>query len=479
MTRSVYRIAMLGVIGLGLVLPLILPAQFLEAKTQAPASDMTLPGKPLPYKIPKPRLERSSFTPSIAARGWNKRGWLKAIVPEQYADALRKANGEKAERLAQEAIAIFLPGDCTLPRTIDGEPAIENPKGDREPFPHHWYHSHMGGARLMYELFRLYQKTHNDEYLQRVIGYAETMIEYGRDDERYGPKTSPLFASCLVLAAKPVLPEPFKNGMTNEGFPTVTWQGGHKACYFGCDPEEDAELYELLYLLSDELKTPRYKAAADNALRWWLVNTQQVNGLYPWGEHCDWNFREDAPIDHMVELTAHTGRLWKKYHELQPVPPAGQYTCMERHVLGLMRGFNYYLPESAGERAGIVLFSRHGELYGESHPAPDGEQDMWEKHLFGRLQYIKEEYLASKNPAFRKEMAAELVKFVKGLSQIARVYKCVPGVPFNADGTIKGGKNPNRSGPILKTVQKLKKDLGDAEPTIAAAVDELTSLCKN
>ena len=56
-----------------------------------------------------------------------------------------------------------------------------------------------------------------------------------------------------------------------------------------------AALYQLLYLLTGMTGDPRYAAAADAALRFFLASCLvPESGLLAWGEHAQWDFREDT-----------------------------------------------------------------------------------------------------------------------------------------------------------------------------------------
>jgi len=55
------------------------------------------------------------------------------------------------------------------------------------------------------------------------------------------------------------------------------------------------DLYQLLYQLTTVTGQPRYAAAADAALTFFLASTvAPESGLLPWGAHAQWDFRRDT-----------------------------------------------------------------------------------------------------------------------------------------------------------------------------------------
>ena len=122
------------------------------------------------------------------------------------------------------------------------------------------------------------------DYLALVRGYADAMIERGRDT--YGERHSPLFAAaldrktCRVFGAMPPdLPSMRKRDRT----------------FSGANPMHDLSLYQTLYALTEITGETRYAREADAALKWFFENCQSPKGLMAWGEHQGWSFLTDKP----------------------------------------------------------------------------------------------------------------------------------------------------------------------------------------
>ena len=152
------------------------------------------------------------------------------------------------------------------------------------------------------------------DYVRLVRAYADAMIAHGRDDQRYGEKTSPLFATALRrdTPVPQLLPYPqfFKNSKPvpghlwnfcpppDHGFYNIPKVGedSHKQTVSGDDPHDQLGLYRALYMLTELTGEPKYRNAVDEALTWFFDHTQNPrSGLYPWGEHLGWDFWHDYP----------------------------------------------------------------------------------------------------------------------------------------------------------------------------------------
>lgn len=173
------------------------------------------------------------------------------------------------------------------------------------------------------------------DFLQLVRAFADEMIAYGRDDSRYGSKTSPLFSTALRrdTGHAEMLPYPLfetykspdfendpwglypavdqKDGSKFEGhrqgdrwnywpspdhqyynIPTYS-EDSHKQMVSGADPFDELGLYKALFKLTELTGDTKYKDAADQDLSWFYANTQGASGIFPWGEHQGWDFRYD------------------------------------------------------------------------------------------------------------------------------------------------------------------------------------------
>ena len=155
------------------------------------------------------------------------------------------------------------------------------------------------------------------DLLKILEDYADAMIADGRDDNRYGETTSPLFATMLrrdtdrpEMLPYPQIPPLEKNsepghrwlyfsGTSFINIPFLAGEKLHKLTVSGEDVLENYGLYRMLYVLSELSNNSKYKDAADEALTWWYKNTQGPSGLFPWGEHLGWDFRFDFITYHI------------------------------------------------------------------------------------------------------------------------------------------------------------------------------------
>ena len=65
----------------------------------------------------------------------------------------------------------------------------------------------------------------------------------------------------------------------------------------GANPWHDAELYRLLYALSQRTGAPRFAAEADRALEFFLRRCASPRTkLFAWGEHLSWDFRRETAV---------------------------------------------------------------------------------------------------------------------------------------------------------------------------------------
>ena len=183
--------------------------------------------------------------------------------------------------------------------------------------------------------------------------YANAMLEHGRDT--YGPQKTGLFLSALdrktlgPLKNRPPAPAGIREGdRTGEpGQPLV-----------GANIHLDQNLLRLLYFLKGLSSEDRYPQAADDALKWFLENTQSPNtGLLPWGEHLCWNVMTDKVTSGHLEPVHEFARpwlLWERCFELAP-------EASKRFALGLWNS------QIADHKTGA--FNRHAN-FNKSSPVP-------------------------------------------------------------------------------------------------------------
>ena len=153
------------------------------------------------------------------------------------------------------------------------------------------------------------------DYLGVVRGYADAMIEQGRDT--YGQTQSPLFAAALDR----------KTGRLPEGdglkrileIPRADWGiRANDRTLSGANPMHDQNLYQVLYGLTKITGDARYADEADKALGWFFEHCQSpATGLMAWGEHIGWDFRTEKPIRNTHEFFR-PWVLWDRSFKLAP-----------------------------------------------------------------------------------------------------------------------------------------------------------------
>ena len=190
-------------------------------------------------------------------------------------------------------------------------------------------------------------------FITVVYNYANAMLEHGRDS--YGPQKTGLFLSALdrntlgPLAARPPAPAGIREGDR---------PGPADGPLVGANPHLDENLLRLLYFLKGLSSEDRYPQAADDALKWFLENTQsQETGLLPWGEHLSWNIMTDEIASGHPELVHEFARpwlLWDRCFELAP-------QASKNFALGLWNS------QIADHNTGA--FNRHAD-FDKSSPEP-------------------------------------------------------------------------------------------------------------
>ncbi len=178
-------------------------------------------------------------------------------------------------------------------------------------------------------------------YLATARAYADAMIKHGRDT--YGEVHSPLFAGALdrkKLKAPRDLIDPIEG---------IRWSDRAMVMVTGSNPMHDQNLYRVLWALSDITQDARYGDEANQALSWFLQNTQSpATGLFPWGEHMSWEFELEAPLPGRdIHEYFRSWQLWEQCYSLAP-------NASLRFARGL---WEHQLADSAGSKDGN--FSRH------------------------------------------------------------------------------------------------------------------------
>lgn len=198
--------------------------------------------------------------------------------------------------------------------------------------------------------------------LEVVRGYADAMIEHGRDV--YGGKKSGLLLSALdratlkPLAIRPTPPGGIRRG-DRVGLPWLE--------LVGANPQLDENLLRVLYTLSKITGDERYRQVADHELEWFFKNTQSpVTGLLPWGEHMSWHVMLDKPISSGTDFIHEFARpwvLWERSFELAP-------EASKRFALGL---WNHQIANhKTGAFDRHAPYDRHGPRDGKDFPRHGG-----------------------------------------------------------------------------------------------------------
>lgn len=144
--------------------------------------------------------------------------------------------------------------------------------------------------------------------LKLVQGYADTLLEEGRDN--YGEAHTPLVAAALDQKS---LRLPQGKRLTHlRTLPRSEWGiRQHDRVLTGANPMHDQNLYQVLYALTDATGDQRYRKAADEILRTFFSTCQhEATGLLAWGEHAGWDFRSETFVDRPGE-----GTEWGRVHE--------------------------------------------------------------------------------------------------------------------------------------------------------------------
>ena len=192
--------------------------------------------------------------------------------------------------------------------------------------------------------------------LQIVRGYADTMIEKGRD--RYGPVSSPLFA---VALDRQTLSLPATNAPAPPGI-----RRGDRVLT-GANPMHDENLYQVFYALTKITGDPKYGQAADAALGWFFQHCQSpATGLMAWGEHLGWDFNTEAATRHRDDHEfLRPWVFWDKSYALAPAACRLFARGLWEHQLydhteclfSRHGGFSQHKPGKGTE------FPRHGGFY--------------------------------------------------------------------------------------------------------------------
>lgn len=240
-----------------------------------------------------------------------------------------------------------------------------------------------------------------------VYGYADAMLEHGRDT--YGPQKTGLFLSALdrktlsPLKTRPPAPA---------GVPSESRPGPRGKPLVGANPQTDQNLLRLLYFLVGLSGEDRYGKAADEQLKWFLENTPSPKtGLLPWGEHLSWNVTTDevaSGTEQPVHEFSRPWMLWEKCFELAPQQS-------RRFALGL---WNHHV---ADHKTGA--FRRRADFdRASSQPATDCP-----RHAGFYIRTWAEAFAHTKDGTFLKAINVVLTPYEKQQHRAGRLPKVNPG----------------------------------------------------
>jgi len=195
-----------------------------------------------------------------------------------------------------------------------------------------------------------------------VYGYADAMLEHGRDT--YGPQKTGMLLSALEretlspLKTRPPAPDGLSRGSRPgaAGKPLV-----------GANLQRDQNLLRLLYFLKGLSGEDRYPEAADAALKWLLCSAQSpYTGLLPWGEHLSWDVIDDEVACHAEESLHEFSRPWMLWETCFRLAPDES----KRFALGLWN--HHVADQKTGELSPRADFERNGSRQATDCPRQAG-----------------------------------------------------------------------------------------------------------
>lgn len=238
------------------------------------------------------------------------------------------------------------------------------------------------------------------DYLNIVRRYADTMIEYGRDD--YGLETTPLFAVCLDRSTLCI-----HEGEALKAVLLIKRSDwgirSHDRMVQGANPMQDQNLYRLLYALSELTGEEQYMNAADDALRYFFTHCQsETTGLFAWGEHIGWDFTTDFVIDKPSGFLHEFARPWMLWDR--------SFLIAEKACLSFAMGIweNQIADKETAHYSRHAHFDKHSPGKGSEYP----------RHGGFYIATWAEAYRRTKDPLFTKA-----IETLVNAYQIRRHYK--------------------------------------------------------
>ncbi|MEM8603830.1 MAG: hypothetical protein AAGF24_08350, partial [Cyanobacteria bacterium P01_H01_bin.121] len=242
--------------------------------------------------------------------------------------------------------------------------------------------------------------------------YADQMLARGRDV--YGKET-PLFASMLTRETYTLLDSPETN------LPDMKPYGvrRHDRAWNGSNPMHDAQLYRLLYELTDITEESQYAQAADDSLQYFFENAQNpITGFLAWGEHMSWRLDADQPQADREML--HEMLPWPLWDRAYQIAPRQSY----RFALGLWN--HQMMNKATGD------FSRHAR-YDTHAPRTGGSFPRYGANM---ITVWTHGYKSSSHPMFQQEMLTAIDTVLE--SYLQRIHPETGALPA---GTGRYGNN--------------------------------------
>ncbi len=216
------------------------------------------------------------------------------------------------------------------------------------------------------------------EYLRAVTDYADAIIAHASD--KYGKVHSPVFMTGgLDLKTYKFVRRPLKGQGIREG---------DRA--YGANPQQDENLYQTLYGLTEVTGDNKYSSAADKSLKWFFENCQSpATGLFAWGEHLHWDPEAEACKGRDLHEFCRPWILWDRSFDLAP-------NACETFAKGL---WDHQVYNHLGD------FNRHAK-YSEHGP---GRRCNISRHAGFYIATWARAYKETKNPVFLKAIERVLL----------------------------------------------------------------------
>jgi len=162
------------------------------------------------------------------------------------------------------------------------------------------------------------------DFLRHARRFADALLQHGMD--RYGPVHTPLFCHMIDLETLAI---PAQHTAAEWRTLMAEWEEDRGYLMWGKDRSNltwahqsnllwDADAVRLLHRLSDRTGDPRYRAAAEAYLSYFLEHcVSTATGLFAWGEHVAYNVETDRVEGERHELQRHDA----PWEELWPINP--------------------------------------------------------------------------------------------------------------------------------------------------------------